>query len=872
MLSESVDQFGIPFDEAKPIVYPKVPGDINGYIRGSGSAVEVNQPEIKKYHDAIQPFLKKLLPPIVTAYRTFAVGSEIDTSDTDDEANINPPELALSYSDSKSFALALAKERNQDYESDWIYVIEVKLTHDQIYFHYKMDPLGKEHPKEHEIVAMAAGAQTKVLKAIPPKDEEMEEARDDWKKEGYTFDHEISHLNDYQGPGKTKRRIELFVVSAFKDGKKIATVGFQYKSGALIPYETIVEPEHRRKGLASAMYAYAEEQTGRRVKPATDQTPDAQALWSQPNRPFGKSESVDSFGIPLHICEAEDVLRDWPYFHSSNHPNTPTISDVARSGKRYFDPIGIFLFIKIANPHSEGGFDSKQYCWGARLKSEKGLLHLSNITSGDAWKLLQAAGIDNPSEAYNALEKAEKEKRDDHSEFDWLQTKVDNLHPGDEGFDKKFYEDYLSSGMNVYRFLWNYFHDRNNFTHFLKSQGYTGIYDDIEAIWHGEPQVVVFDPNNIEWSERMDNGVCWESELPNKVAVDFDLLPVGKSETISEAPITYDDDEDADASTAQALQNQVEDFDFEEFTLIDTERIGIRKLFIYEDKKGFFNKGDLYYVFTVDDEPDSTPISVLRLTPIIRGGKKQMAVAYVATDRDYERQGLATELLSQAVKRQGVVRSDKEQTSGGKGVWKALARNKEIKVKFSKSGSKQKYGKYRHTATWKGEDVNDWGEPIEEKNKTDLDLSNESSAREWAEKNINDLEWDGDYGQQTEERVSAYVYKYKEVMGRPTIEIYRAVCLKAITDLDLKKVGTHWSFDEKGVGCYGNGGDRDVPGGKMFVLTATANTKDIDWEYGFTSFMYYGEDQWECALNPGSKVSITAVDDKELPKPTSGKA
>ena len=35
--------------------------------------------------------------------------------------------------------------------------------------------------------------------------------------------------------------------------------------------------------------------------------------------------------------------------------------------------------------------------------------------------------------------------------------------------------------------------------------------------------------------------------------------------------------------------------------------------------------------------------------------------------------------------------------------------------------------------------------------------------------------------------------------------------------------------------------------------------RHVDWEYGFTSFMYYGEDQWEISLENNSPVAIVAL-------------
>lgn len=150
-----------------------------------------------------------------------------------------------------------------------------------------------------------------------------------------------------------------------------------------------------------------------------------------------------------------------------------------------------------------------------------------------------------------------------------------------------------------------------------------------------------------------------------------------------------------------------------------------------------------------------------------------------------------------------------------------------------------------------------------------LDLSHYSAAKEWAYENVNDLPEEGDsYREITDQRISDYVDKYHSIKGKPSIEIYRAVSLDKIEDLDLKAVGTHWSFEKEGTGTYGLTGPRKK---HTFVLIGKANPKDIDWEYGFTSFLYYGTEQWECALETGSQILITHIDGKKLEHPLKGK-
>ncbi len=61
------------------------------------------------------------------------------------------------------------------------------------------------------------------------------------------------------------------------------------KGGATThPYQQVkVDREHRRKGLASGMYAAFERESGLTLKPAESQTSMGKSIWDNPNKPFG---------------------------------------------------------------------------------------------------------------------------------------------------------------------------------------------------------------------------------------------------------------------------------------------------------------------------------------------------------------------------------------------------------------------------------------------------------------------------------------------------------------------------------------------------------------------------------------------------------
>jgi hypothetical protein len=158
--------------------------------------------------------------------------------------------------------------------------------------------------------------------------------------------------------------------------------------------------------------------------------------------------------------------------------------------------------------------------------------------------------------------------------------------------------------------------------------------------------------------------------------------------------------------------------------------------------------------------------------------------------------------------------------------------------------------------------------------KENLDLSNFNSAKEWViNQQIDDVvnedgdDLDYDYyagGMDIEELIYEYVSKFNDVKKEDEIQIYRLIRLDNIKQLELNDIGEYWSFEESGVGDYGSG-RRDFKGDKMFVLTGLVNPKDIDWEHGFYSFLFY-PDQHECALLSGANVKIIEINGTPLKK------
>lgn len=113
-----------------------------------------------------------------------------------------------------------------------------------------------------------------------------------------------------------------------------------------------------------------------------------------------------------------------------------------------------------------------------------------------------------------------------------------------------------------------------------------------------------------------------------------------------------------------------------------------------------------------------------------------------------------------------------------------------------------------------------------------------------------------------EERVIEYYGKYNEVKNKKNIEIYRAIWADSINDIDFDDVGIFWSFEKRGARPQNK-----VNGSEIFVLTAEVSPDQLDWEAGFLSYFYYGEEQWEANLGLNQEITISEINFKPLEKP-----
>lgn len=137
----------------------------------------------------------------------------------------------------------------------------------------------------------------------------------DWKNEGYAISHTIEHnpkVNPENPWDDHDHTIRVFAHD--KNGNLVGKAPFLFhpRHQTLMPAGTRVDEAHRRKGLASAMYSYAENIMG---KPVVDENPggrtkDAEALWAQPNRMFGMRKRIVKIEESVYFEELIKAKRE----------------------------------------------------------------------------------------------------------------------------------------------------------------------------------------------------------------------------------------------------------------------------------------------------------------------------------------------------------------------------------------------------------------------------------------------------------------------------------------------------------------------------------------------------------------------------------
>jgi 8-oxo-dGTP pyrophosphatase MutT (NUDIX family)/ribosomal protein S18 acetylase RimI-like enzyme len=176
-----------------------------------------------------------------------------------------------------------------------------------------IDPTGSHDlhvPKRRNLLVrhIEDGPKTEVRKSFrsTPTYNLHKGLRGDWKKEGYTLkvvhERELGH-GEPSDPAEKDPTRRAFGIRAYDPaGNRVGFASFdheaanpyrdQHPESYIYPREVGVSKNHRRKGIATAMYQMAEKVSGKRLRPEDlrggQQTAAARYLWSQRRRPFGR--------------------------------------------------------------------------------------------------------------------------------------------------------------------------------------------------------------------------------------------------------------------------------------------------------------------------------------------------------------------------------------------------------------------------------------------------------------------------------------------------------------------------------------------------------------------------------------------------------
>jgi hypothetical protein len=108
---------------------------------------------------------------------------------------------------------------------------------------------------------------------------------------GYSIEYWME--SDPDTPAGSPAELRELCVTVRHGGEPLATANFadrRNSAGARVGTSE-VHADHRHRGLANAMYVFAEMVFQKPlIDYGHDQTDDARALWAQPNRPFGNPE------------------------------------------------------------------------------------------------------------------------------------------------------------------------------------------------------------------------------------------------------------------------------------------------------------------------------------------------------------------------------------------------------------------------------------------------------------------------------------------------------------------------------------------------------------------------------------------------------
>lgn len=161
-------------------------------------------------------------------------------------------------------------------------------------------------------------------------------------------------------------------------------------------------------------------------------------------------------------------------------------------------------------------------------------------------------------------------------------------------------------------------------------------------------------------------------------------------------------------------------------------------------------------------------------------------------------------------------------------------------------------------------------------------LSTRKTATAWAKKNTDSSP--DKYSEPYEhdlfnDRVDVYVFSCQDAFERwnynkEPITIFRAIVTKMKNGapyINIDSLGKAWSIKRKGARPQNRKWLPEWAGEEVTALIqGSVSPIDVDWEYGFTSFLEYGEDQFEVSVNKHVPITVTHINDEKLPDPIIG--
>lgn len=147
--------------------------EIHDYVNGMDSPPTVTSKGAREYKKNFDKKFKKSGKSSLVLYRGF--GWENDLREEDSWIIENPDvinsysvsdDALLSFTENEAAAASFAKLAVEDSDFSFGFLIKVTVPADKIWWHWKLDPVGLEHPKEKEVIIQPNGLKYQILKTF----------------------------------------------------------------------------------------------------------------------------------------------------------------------------------------------------------------------------------------------------------------------------------------------------------------------------------------------------------------------------------------------------------------------------------------------------------------------------------------------------------------------------------------------------------------------------------------------------------------------------------------------------------------------------------------------------------------------------------